>query len=49
MTDAITSSVQQFQNGQLSRREVVTGLAASFAAATGSAAQSPSPPVVVRR
>ena len=41
MTDAINLLVQQFQNGQLSRREVVTGLAALFAAATGSAAQSP--------
>ena len=48
MTDAINLLVQQFQNGQLSRREVVTGLAALFAAATGSAAQSPSPPVAAR-
>ena len=49
MTDAINLLVQQFQNGHLSRREVVTGLAALFAgAATGSAAQSPSPPVAVR-
>ncbi len=48
MTDAINILVQQFQNGQLSRREVVTGLAALFAAATGSAAQTPSPPVAAR-
>ena len=48
MTDAINLLVQQFQNGRFSRREVVNGLAALFAAATGSAARSPSPPVAAR-
>ena len=48
MTDSINILVQRFQNGQLSRREVVTALAALFAAAMEGAAQSPAPPVAVR-
>jgi catechol 2,3-dioxygenase-like lactoylglutathione lyase family enzyme len=49
MTDAISNLVQRFQNGQLSRREVVAALAALFAAATErAAAQTPGPPVAAR-
>ena len=48
MTEAIGTLVQQFQNGRLSRREVVTALAALFAAATEGAAQTPTAPVAAR-
>jgi catechol 2,3-dioxygenase-like lactoylglutathione lyase family enzyme len=48
MTDAISILVQQFQNGRLTRREVVTALAALFAASTESAAQTPAAPVAAR-
>jgi catechol 2,3-dioxygenase-like lactoylglutathione lyase family enzyme len=49
MTDAINILVQRFQNGQLGRREVVTALAALFAAATESAAaQSSGLPAAAR-
>ena len=48
MTEAIGTLVQQFQNGRLSRREVVTALAALFAAATDGAAQTPTAPVAAR-
>ena len=48
MTDAINILVQRFQSGQLNRREVVTALAAVFAAATEGAAQTPGPPVAAR-
>ena len=48
MTDAINVLVQQFQNGRLSRREVVTALAALFAATTEGAAQTPTAPVAAR-
>ena len=48
MTDAISVLVQRFQDGHLSRRDVVTALAALFAAATESAAQTPTAPVAAR-
>jgi catechol 2,3-dioxygenase-like lactoylglutathione lyase family enzyme len=48
MTEAISILVQQFQNGRLSRREVVTALAALFAATTEAAAQTPAAPVAAR-
>jgi len=48
MHSAIDHLVHRFQSGQLSRREVVTALAALFAASTPSAAQSPAPPVAAR-
>jgi catechol 2,3-dioxygenase-like lactoylglutathione lyase family enzyme len=48
MTEAISILVQQFQNGRLSRREVVTALAALFAATTEGAAQTPAAPVAAR-
>jgi len=48
MTEAISILVQQFQNGRLSRREVVTALAALFAATTEGAAQTPTAPVAAR-
>jgi catechol 2,3-dioxygenase-like lactoylglutathione lyase family enzyme len=48
MTEAISILVRRFQNGQLSRREVVTALAALFAAATDGAAQTPTPPAAAR-
>ena len=48
MTEAISVLVQQFQNGRLSRREVVTALAALFAATTEGAAQAPTAPVAAR-
>ena len=47
MTDAISLLVQRFQNGQLTRRELVTALAALFAATEG-AAQTSGPPVAAR-
>ena len=48
MTEAISILVQQFQNGRLSRREVVTALAALFSATTEGAAQTPTAPVAAR-
>jgi len=48
MTEAISILVQQFQNGRLSRREVVTALAALFVASTEGAAQTPAAPVAAR-
>ena len=48
MQSAIDLLIQRFQTGQLSRREVVTALAALFAATTDSAAQPSAPPVAVR-
>jgi catechol 2,3-dioxygenase-like lactoylglutathione lyase family enzyme len=48
MTDAISILVQRFQNGQLTRRELVTALAALFAAATKGAAQTGAAPVAAR-
>lgn len=48
MTEAISILVQQFQNGRLSRREVVTALAALFAGTTEGAAQTPTAPVAAR-
>jgi catechol 2,3-dioxygenase-like lactoylglutathione lyase family enzyme len=48
MTEAFSVLIQQFQNGRLSRREVVTALAALFATATEGAAQPPAAPVAAR-
>jgi catechol 2,3-dioxygenase-like lactoylglutathione lyase family enzyme len=48
MTETISILVQQFQHGRLSRREVVTALAALFAASTDGAAQTPTAPVAAR-
>ena len=48
MTETISILVQQFQNGRLSRREVVTALAALFAASAEGAAQTPAAPVAAR-
>ena len=48
MTETINLLVQQFQNGRLSRREVVTALAALFAASAEGAAQTPAAPVAAR-
>src|SRR5204863_8580812 len=48
MTEAISILVQQSHNGRLSRGEVVTALAALFAATTEGAAQTPTAPVAAR-
>lgn len=51
MHRAIDTILRRFENGQMSRRDVVTSLAALFVTSSASgqaAAQSPTPPVAVR-
>lgn len=46
MSDAIESLVEQFESRKLSRRQLVSSLAALVASATGASAQTPAAPVV---
>ncbi|MEQ1910810.1 MAG: VOC family protein [Vicinamibacterales bacterium] len=46
MSDAIESLVEQFESRKLSRRQLVSSLAALVASATGASAQTPATPAV---
>jgi catechol 2,3-dioxygenase-like lactoylglutathione lyase family enzyme len=46
MSDAIESLVEQFESRKLSRRQLVSSLAALVASATGASAQTPAAPAV---